>query len=203
MSSRDRILDAAAHVMATAGLARTTTKEIARQAGYSEAMLYKVFRTKEEMFLAVLQERVPGLTPLLRELPGRVGSGDVLDVVGELVRAALQFYRRSFPMAASLFAEPQLLAAHREFLRESGMGPQVVAESVAAYLTAEQEAGRVPAEADPAAIAHMLMGGCLNYAFLGHFTDRLPWASDEECAAALVATVRPLLVTASQPRPAR
>ena len=191
--SRDRILDAATHVMGTLGLARTTTKEIARQAGYSEAMLYKVFRTKEEMFLAVLQERVPGLTPLLRELSARVGVGEVLDTVAELVRAGLSFYQRTFPMAASLFAEPQLLAAHREFLRERGLGPQVVAESVAAYLGAEQAAGRVAATADPVAIAHMLMGGCLNYAFLTHFTDQVQWASEEECAAALTAAVQPLL----------
>ncbi|MEV6631157.1 TetR/AcrR family transcriptional regulator [Actinoplanes sp. NPDC051470] len=192
-NSRDRILDAASHVMGTLGLARTTTKEIARQAGYSEAMLYKVFRTKEEMFLAVLEERMPGLSPLLRGLPDRVGEGEVLDTVRELVRAALTFYRRTFPIAASLFAEPQLLAAHREVMQAQQKGPQVVAESVAGYLRAEQKAGRVSERADPDAIAHMLMGGCLNYAFLTHFTDRLPWATEDECVTALSDAVQPLL----------
>jgi AcrR family transcriptional regulator len=191
--SRDRILDAAAHVMGTLGLARTTTREIARQAGYSEAMLYKVFRTKEEMFLAVLDERMPGLAPLLRDLPGRVGQGAVLDTLGELVRAGVRFYGQTFPMAASLFAEPQLLAAHRAAMRQAGQGPQKVAEAVAGYLRAERAAGRVSATADPDAIAHLLMGGCLNYAFLTHFTDTLPWASEDECAAALLASVQPLL----------
>ena len=41
MSTRDRMLDAAAHVMHTRGLSRATTKEIAKAAGYSEAALYK------------------------------------------------------------------------------------------------------------------------------------------------------------------
>ncbi|HEX4258089.1 MAG TPA: helix-turn-helix domain-containing protein, partial [Streptosporangiaceae bacterium] len=44
--TRDRILDAATHVMRTRGFARTTTKEIARAAGYSEATLYKHFQDK-------------------------------------------------------------------------------------------------------------------------------------------------------------
>ncbi|MGH3995405.1 MAG: helix-turn-helix domain-containing protein, partial [Pseudonocardiaceae bacterium] len=37
MSTRDRILDGAAEVMRTRGLANTTTKEIAKAAGLSEA----------------------------------------------------------------------------------------------------------------------------------------------------------------------
>jgi AcrR family transcriptional regulator len=193
MRSRDRILDAAAHVMGTIGLARSTTREIARQAGYSEAMLYKSFRTKEEIFLAVLKERVPGLTPLLGELPGRVGKSDVGRTVDELALTAVRFYRRSFPMAASLFAEPQLLAAHRDFLREAGAGPQIVSEAVAAYLAAEQKRGRIDQAADPKAVAHLLLGGCLNYAFLSNFTDNLPWPTDEECAQALSASIKALL----------
>ena len=42
-STRDRMLDAAYTVMRTRGLARATTKEIAREAGFSEAALYKHF----------------------------------------------------------------------------------------------------------------------------------------------------------------
>src|SRR4051794_24237451 len=111
MSSRDRILDAAAHVMGTIGLARSTTREIARQAGYSEAMLYKSFRTKEEIFLAVLKERAPVPTPRPGVVPQRVGCGEVGQAEADLRLPAGLFFRRSFPTAASLFAEPQLLAA--------------------------------------------------------------------------------------------
>jgi AcrR family transcriptional regulator len=45
--ARVRILDAAHELMLTLGLARTTTKEIARAAGCSEAALYKHFASKE------------------------------------------------------------------------------------------------------------------------------------------------------------
>ena len=57
MSTRERILTAAAEVMRTKGLARSTTKEIARASGFSEATLYKHFANQEELFLAVLGER--------------------------------------------------------------------------------------------------------------------------------------------------
>jgi AcrR family transcriptional regulator len=72
--TRQRILDAADHLMRTLGLARTTTKEIARGAGCSEAALYKHFAGKEDLFVAVLQERLPPLGPLLTQLVVESGA---------------------------------------------------------------------------------------------------------------------------------
>ena len=51
--TRDQILDAAASVMHTLGLARTTTREIAQAAGLSEAALYRHFEDKAELFLSI------------------------------------------------------------------------------------------------------------------------------------------------------
>ncbi len=61
--ARERILDAAHELMLTVGLARTTTKEIAKGADCSEAALYKHFASKEELFIRVLSERLPGWDP--------------------------------------------------------------------------------------------------------------------------------------------
>jgi AcrR family transcriptional regulator len=190
MSTRDRILDAAAHVMHTRGLARATTKEIAKAAGYSEAALYKHFHDKTEMFLAVLAERTPSnLGPLLASLTERVGQGTVQATLEEVARAALNFYGQSFPMAASLFSEPQLLAAHREALRQRNAGPQHVSNALAAYLAAEQKLGRINREADPHAAAALLLGACLQHAFLSHFTEPDPEGSTEQFATTLTATL--------------
>src|ERR1700723_2853279 len=73
-NTRDRILDAAAHVMRTRGFARTTTKEIARAAGYSEATLYKHFLDKTDLFLAVLKERLPSLGSTLSALSAAIDA---------------------------------------------------------------------------------------------------------------------------------
>lgn len=184
VDTRARIVAAAAKVMHTRGLARTTTKEIAKAAGCSEALLYKHFRAKEDLFLAVLRERTPGdLEGLLGTLAGRVGQGEVVDTLAEVAAAALAFYHQTFPMAASIFSEPRLLAAHRAALVDRGVGPQHVNSALAAYLRAEQAAGRVRADADPDAVAGLLLGACFQRAFLNHLTDTTPPADLAETLA--------------------
>lgn len=191
MSTRDRMLDAAAHVMRTHGLARATTKQIAKQAGYSEAALYKHFRDKTDLFLAVLSERAPNtLATLLAHLGHRAGHTAVRTTLQDIAQAAIAFYRHTFPMAASLFAEPSLLAAHRQALRARGAGPAHVIDTVAGYLSAEQDLGRIQPDADPQAAAALLLGACFQHAFLDHFTNRHDDTdSDQRFAATLVDTL--------------
>ncbi|MGW9206793.1 TetR/AcrR family transcriptional regulator [Embleya sp. NPDC055664] len=188
--TRQRIVDAAEHLMRTLGLARTTTKEIARAAGCSEAALYKHFTGKEELFVAVLQERLPPLGPLLAQLSGEAsesgetgesavsavsgagadaGGGDVERRLAAIVRRAVEFYEESMPIASSLFAEPALLHRHREALRGIGAGPQVPLRMLADYLAVERDRGRIAPEADPHAAAALLLGACYQRAFLRHF----------------------------------
>ncbi|GAA2795839.1 MULTISPECIES: TetR/AcrR family transcriptional regulator [Kitasatospora] len=192
--TRARVLDAAAHLIATVGLTRTTTKEIARAAGCSEAALYKHFRDKEEIFVRVLRERAPRLADAVAELPGRAGHGSVEEHLAAVVRVAVPFYRQSFPMAGSLFASPELLAAHRRKLGDAG--PHHVSSHLADYLRAEQRLGRVSAGTDPDAAAMLLIGACFHRAFLELFyADEAPDGalrpvSAEEFATA---TVRALL----------
>jgi AcrR family transcriptional regulator len=166
------MLDAAAHVMRTRGMARATTKEIAKAAGYSEAALYKHFRDKTEIFLAVLGERVPGtLAAVLANLAERTGTGSVQDALQEIARAALDFYHETFVMAASVFSEPRLLAAHRAAVHERDAGPHHISDAVANYIAAEQDLGRIRADVDPRAAAALLLGACFQNAFLSRFAD--------------------------------
>ncbi|RKT83080.1 DNA-binding transcriptional regulator, AcrR family [Saccharopolyspora antimicrobica] len=172
MGTRDRMLDAAAHVMRTRGMARATTKEIAKESGFSEAALYKHFRDKTDLFLAVLQERAPGnLRALLTGLTDRAGKGELRAVLEEVATEALDFYTETFPMAASVFSEQTLFTAHRDALQERGMGPHAVRAALAAYLKAEQRAGALDPGADPESTAALLLGACFQSAFLTHFTD--------------------------------
>ncbi|KAB2593689.1 TetR/AcrR family transcriptional regulator [Streptomyces arboris] len=161
--ARVRIVDAAHELMGSIGLARTTTKEIARAAGCSEAALYKYFPSKEELFVTVLKERLPKLGGLLGDLVP--GEGGVEANLTEVARQAALFYEQTFPMAASLYAEPQLKRRHEQGLRELGAGPHLPIQGLDAYLRAEQRAGRVRADADTYAAASLLLGACAQRAF--------------------------------------
>ncbi|MFF9509949.1 TetR/AcrR family transcriptional regulator [Streptomyces sp. NPDC014724] len=171
--ARVRIVDAAHQLMLTIGLARATTKEIARAAGCSEAALYKHFPSKEELFVAVLKERLPRLNPLLKRLIASPGAGErtVEQNLTEIARQAALFYEQSFPIAASLYAEPTLKERHNAAMRELGTGPHMPIRGLDAYLRSEQAAGRVRADADTYAAASLLLGACAQRAFAYEATE--------------------------------
>ncbi len=179
-ATRDYILDAAIQVMHTLGLANTTTREIAQAAGLSEAALYKHFDDKSDLFLCVLRERLPDLFAALRDLPNRVGQRTVRVNLEDLTRVALAFYRDSAPFAASLFSRPELLARYQEHMRASGGGPHRAKDLLADYLRAEQRTGRVAAEANAQVAAMLLLGACLQRAFLGSFAGSAESQEDDE-----------------------
>ncbi|MEU3826164.1 TetR/AcrR family transcriptional regulator [Streptomyces sp. SID161] len=197
--ARVRILDAAHELMLTVGLARATTKEIARAAGCSEAALYKYFDSKEELFVRVLDERMPRLTPLLSSLSAEPGRAGLEENLTEIAREAALFYEQVFPIAASLYAEVQLKRRHFDGLRAIGSGPHVPIEGLAAYLSAEQAAGRVRADADTHAAASLLLGACAHRAFAYDALDSAERPSVDEFAARLAATLLGGISVADRP----
>lgn len=190
--ARARILDAAHRLMLTIGLARATTKEIARAAGCSEAALYKHFTSKEELFVAVLKERLPKVDGVLKRLIADPGQGErtVERNLTEIAREAALFYEQSFPIAASLYAEPRLKERHDAAMRELGTGPHMPIRGVDAYLRAEQAAGRVRADTDTYAAASLLLGACAQRAFAYDATGAgAPPQSLDDFAASIARTL--------------
>ncbi|MGW0730942.1 TetR/AcrR family transcriptional regulator [Streptomyces sp. NPDC002851] len=187
--ARERILDAAHELMRTVGLVRATTKEIARGAGCSEAALYKHFASKEELFVTVLKERMPRLTPLLEGLIADPYRKGVEENLTEIARAAAYFYEESFPIAASLYAETQLRNRHMAAMWELGTGPHLPIEHLDSYLRAEQRAGRISQDADTLAAASMLLGACAQRAFAYDEDGPHPPPPVDAFAAALVRTL--------------
>jgi AcrR family transcriptional regulator len=178
VSARETILDAAAKVMRDKGIARATTKEIARQAGYSEALLYKHFADKQDIYLSVLKERVRGFSDPI-EL---VGRGDVRDNLIETTIGLMDFYVGSFPMSASIFSDVDLLVAWRKGLTAKGAGPHWPARTIERYLDGEIVLGRIAAGSDAYAAAALLCGAAFQHAFLACF-DGLDAVPDAEALA--------------------
>ncbi|MBO0804105.1 MAG: TetR/AcrR family transcriptional regulator [Nocardiopsaceae bacterium] len=185
--ARERILDAAAAVMREKGLANTTTKAIAAAAGYSEALLYKHFADKQELFLTVLKERVP------QARLDSPGDGELIDNLTAIVEQLMGFFTQTFPIAASVFGAPELLAEHRKAMMGRGHGPAGPVHGVQSYLDAEQHAGRISAASDTASAARLLVGAAFHQGFLAAFDGFRTVGNAHAIAAGIVATILPAL----------
>src|SRR5690349_10085970 len=156
--TRERILDAAAVVMRERGLGNASIKAIAEQPGCSVALLYKYFDDQQAIYLGVLTDRLGGLdiVPDATDDP----RADLAVVVERL----MAFYVGSFPVSASIFSTPGLLASWREgIVARSGGGPQYPLT-----LVRDLVSERLPG-LDAAAVSALLVGAAFQAAFLACF----------------------------------
>jgi AcrR family transcriptional regulator len=122
--TRDRLVEAAERVLRTRGLAKATTKEIAREAGYAEGTLYLHFADKLDLVRAVHERLLPTFIEVVHRLPEQAGRGTVQGNLTELAASALDMYRDLMPLGSSLFADPELLRRFRGLLAAQGAGPR-------------------------------------------------------------------------------
>ncbi|HEY0757074.1 MAG TPA: helix-turn-helix domain-containing protein [Ktedonobacteraceae bacterium] len=71
---REQIIDAAMRVFAEKGFARATNRDIAQEAGITTGLIYYYFKSKEDLFSAILEERSPlqviaQMPPEMLEMP--------------------------------------------------------------------------------------------------------------------------------------
>ena len=89
--TRHQLLDAAARVFARRGLHGTSVEEVSEEAGFSRGALYSNFKSKEDLFLALWEERIERRRRELREViansddPGaglEAAAADIVEVLG-------------------------------------------------------------------------------------------------------------------------
>jgi AcrR family transcriptional regulator len=88
--SRDEILQAAIRLFARRGFHETSMSEVAREARVSKALIFWHFKTKEELFLAVLNRL---LEPYFIDFAEEVGALDERAQLRKLVQGYLLFVR--------------------------------------------------------------------------------------------------------------
>jgi AcrR family transcriptional regulator len=88
--SRDQILDAAAKLFATRGFHETSMAEVARTAKVSKALIFWHFKTKEELFVAVLGRL---LEPYVIDFAEEAGALDEKAQILKLLESYLSFVR--------------------------------------------------------------------------------------------------------------
>src|SRR6476620_10985512 len=114
--TRQQILDACDKLIHTLGLARVTTKELARETGLSEGALYRHFDHKEDVFLAVFEQHVRVLADFLSER--KAGKGEVEENLRAISLVILRYYEQLIPLSASFFADTELLTRFRALLQQ-------------------------------------------------------------------------------------
>ncbi|MDG4862668.1 TetR/AcrR family transcriptional regulator [Streptomyces sp. T-3] len=187
--TRSRLLDAAEHLLRTAGLAGATTKEIAGAAQCSQGTLYKHFATKEELLGCVLRERLRSLalpgSSGIPDLPdANTGSGsdsdsdsDVCSALAcgleecclHLARRALCYYERALPLLGPLLADPGLLSQHRaarSLTPLAAPGPHELFTASVVHLERLRGRGLIHADADVHAAVALLLGACFQHTVL-------------------------------------
>lgn len=157
MSTRDELVEATCRILRREGLAKLSTRLVAREAGVSEGALYKHFQTKEEMLVAAVDLLVAPYSAITAELPHRVGLGSVAETLTDLVVANYGFLRQATPIWGSLHADPALHERYLALLRERDLGPHHAMALLGRYIAAEQRLGRLNPALDPAAVANILM----------------------------------------------
>jgi AcrR family transcriptional regulator len=176
--TRQKILDATKKLILLRGLARVTTKEIARETGLSEGALYRHFDHKEEIFFVLMAKHLPALHDTFQtHLPG---TGTLSENLAAIAQATIQYYEQIVPMGASFLADMGLLDQFRATIRPLHMGPQNVFELVTAYIEEEQQLGRIGQHVPALSIAILLLGPCFQWVFNQQFLGYDPFNKTEQ-----------------------
>ena len=168
-SRRPEIIAATESLIRTRGLASTTTRAIAEQAGCSEAALYVHFDNRLTLLLAVLEESLPDMLVPLRALEQSIGTRTPQQNLTSALRAVFTFHERVVPMLCGLFADPELLIAYRESLTTRNKGPHGAIARLQKYISAEQKLGRIHRSIDAETAAAMMMASSFFKAFVLKF----------------------------------
>lgn len=192
---REAIVAATLELIASAGLAGLTTREIARHAHVSEASIHYHFGSKGGLLQAAILD---GLEPL-KTLGGELaddGAGDrpVGEALLAIARALERFFDRAVPVLATIQADATLRAEFSRRFAAEDLGPHRGVRLVERYLASAQHAGRVDRHADTGAAALWLVGSCFLRAWQRHLMgrrrqQRLP--SLEQTVAGLAAQLSP------------
>ncbi|MGE0702579.1 MAG: TetR/AcrR family transcriptional regulator [Vicinamibacterales bacterium] len=93
---RQQLIETALHVFATRGFRGATTKAIAEAAGVSEAMIFRHFPTKNDLYLAIIQDKASrhDVDGMLDELRTNMMAGDDSAVVRQIAERTLETFAR-------------------------------------------------------------------------------------------------------------
>lgn len=186
---RSQILSVAIQLFSKHGFSGTTTKEIARLAGVSEAMVFRHFATKSELYTAILDYKAceEGMTKPFDLVGEAMAAKDDEKVFYTLMLNGLKKHERDPGFMRLLFHSA--LEGHElaDIFIERNIVP--VYEFLSNYISQRQKDGAIRAELNPRVIVRAFVGMMIHHALNGSLWDksrRLLNVSNEEAAQGFV-----------------
>jgi AcrR family transcriptional regulator len=148
-----QILDTAIDVFAKFGFRGTTTKQLAKAAGVSEATIFLHFPSKEALYQAILEEVTQSQEPL-RGVLDADGDAPLVDVLARLAQAYMRQERKNSALVRlALFSALERHTLGRLLVAQHLGGP---VQRLKRLLERAQKRGEVRADLDPETAAHAL-----------------------------------------------
>ena len=166
---REAIIATTLALIAERGVARLTTKEIAHEAGVSEASIYYHFEDKPALVEAVILDGI--LAPFqgfTREFPERATLRSVEEALLDFATRLSAFWESILPLLSAVQSDADLRSSFQRRVNGLDLGPHRGVRLVGEYLKAQQKAGRVRADVDPAESAMLICGACYLTGFQKH-----------------------------------
>src|SRR5436853_7658208 len=109
------LMEAAGKIFSRQGLQQASIDDVAEEAGYTKGAFYANFKSKEELFLAMLDER---FAARLKEIDAAVASDETLEVQAQQAGADFARFLGADRSWQRLFFEFAAHAARNEEFRE-------------------------------------------------------------------------------------
>jgi AcrR family transcriptional regulator len=187
--TRQELLEAATVVFARNGYHATSVDQVAEAAGYTKGAVYSNFRSKEELFLELLDQRTDRTVEGLEEVLLNSDPAQRPRLLGELRDSIVLLDREWF----LLQSEFQLYAARNEAVRERVADRQRrtrerITELVRAHL---EDLGITEPRVPPAELAHLMVAAASGLTMGGLVDDEVA-----DHSGALMTRLAQLLVDA-------
>jgi AcrR family transcriptional regulator len=165
----DLLLKIAREVFLRRGL-RATTAEIAAEAGVSQGILFKRFKSKQALFRAAMNINGDPAQPLPINLDERVGKGKVEDTLKDLGNLLVKKFFGIVPTTMMDWSSREEEEAEENTAESCGgvSGPEKAVKGIqmiSQYLAKEVELGRIHCS-NTEILAQTFVGALWHYAFL-------------------------------------
>jgi AcrR family transcriptional regulator len=167
---REQILDAAMRLFGQKGFQGTSIRDIAREVGITEGLIYHYFENKEQLLEACWRHRswMPRMQAILDRAPGRPLDEVLRELIADFL-TTLYANRESVVMCAvEMQHHPELAAFYMDRIEANRA-------LIAGLVRSRQMSGEVRPDVDPVVVASVLLGAPYSLLLLYHSLPEEQW----------------------------